>query len=706
MASDRLRALRLARAERRSSVLAKRNQTLERSLEDTTKLGVVLWLLYLYASYQIAMTTLSVTHADLFLDRPVKISALEVELPLKLYFLVTPVLFLVLHAYVLATLALIARKAARIYEDRTHADFDVFMLMATSPKDIPQDWFGRFSSLMVLITLSFRPIRQMLLVIFPITILVLLQIQFLPYHDSRVTWVHRLVLIADLVVIWSLWKKIVAAGQNRNAGGRAAPQRWARFWGSVRWLPRNVIAVPVTYLIVLFSVFVATFPGERRSWPYSFVPALESKMVATTQAIFGEIDPLNQDESKRIAGSWPANTLRLKGFDLYEALKIEDRAKIDWKLHSYALHHRHFDGVDLRSARLGKVDLRGAHLEGAWLDGAKLEGATLDGAELQGASLNRAQLQGASLNGVRLQGASLRGAQLQGASLESAQLQGASLNGANLMGASLFLGQLQSASFQRADLQGASLDVARLGGATFGGALLQGASLYGAQYESVDFSGALLWRTKWQWIPHSRFRAFGLRDAKWAPITGDDDEHFRPEPWSGDAYASLRRRIESVHDCSGCEAALKRIERLDCNNPDKTLAPCDRNAGLPRAVTEWKELLERMSVDDVAHESALAETFRETACSGDAEAIYFLRGIGTNGRLAAAGRQAPALIEHIMGPACAVSAALNEDDKARLLEVEKEAAETVAQREEQAKEAAAKNRPRAPSPAQSEKPRN
>jgi hypothetical protein len=48
----------------------------------------------------------------------------------------------------------------------------------------------------------------------------------------------------------------------------------------------------------------------------------------------------------------------------------------------------------------------------------------------------------------------------------------------------------------------------------------------------------------------------------------------------------------------------------------------------------------------------------------------FLGGIS---RLAAAGREAPALIDHIMSPACPVSAALTEDDKARLLEVKKEA---------------------------------
>jgi hypothetical protein len=52
--------------------------------------------------------------------------------------------------------------------------------------------------------------------------------------------------------------------------------------------------------------------------------------------------------------------------------------------------------------------------------------------------------------------------------------------------------------------------------------------------------------------------------------------------------------------------ALKRIETLDCGNPDKTLASCDPAAKPPRDVLDWQKKLARGNVDDAAYRKALA----------------------------------------------------------------------------------------------------
>ena len=63
------------------------------------------------------------------------------------------------------------------------------------------------------------------------------------------------------------------------------------------------------------------------------------------------------------------------------------------------------------------------------------------------------------------------------------------------------------------------------------------------------------------------------------------------------------------------------------------------------------------------------------ACSGDADAIYVVRGILNQGRsvITDAGAQAPGLVEAILKPDCPVAAALTEADKAALKKIAKEA---------------------------------
>ena len=76
--------------------------------------------------------------------------------------------------------------------------------------------------------------------------------------------------------------------------------------------------------------------------------------------------------------------------------------------------------------------------------------------------------------------------------------------------------------------------------------------------------------------------------------------------------------------------ALKRIERLDCGNPDKTLASCDPAAKPPPEVLDWQKKLAAASVDDADYAKALATELRSLVCANDANAIYILRGIDLN----------------------------------------------------------------------------
>jgi uncharacterized protein YjbI with pentapeptide repeats len=251
------------------------------------------------------------------------------------------------------------------------------------------------------------------------------------------------------------------------------------------------------------------------------------------------------------------------------------------------------------------------------------------------------------------------GAQLQGAWLYKAQLQGASLDYARLQGASLGGAQIQGASLDFAELQGASLDFAEL----------QGASLYGAKVNATDFSNAFLWRTKWREIDQAELGSFRLDTVleQWKPVWYDSG----PVPWTVKAYAELRVSMNSIPEGTTRDTALKRIERLDCGNPDKTLASCDPNAAPPPEVFNWQKALLKANANNAAFQKALAKELGDLVCANDAEAIHILH--GTSKRLAATGREAPALVDFIMTKDCPVAASLTDDDKAKLLQIKRDA---------------------------------
>ena len=120
--------------------------------------------------------------------------------------------------------------------------------------------------------------------------------------------------------------------------------------------------------------------------------------------------------------------------------------------------------------------------------------------------------------------------------------------------------------------------------------------------------------------------------------------------------------------------ALENIRGLDCANPDSPLASCDPSVPPPSGScrpgeSRWKKLA------STKRPKALATTLKTLVCSAGDDAVFVLGGIASpfNNRLAAAGPEAPALIDFIMSEDCPVSVLLTDDDKAKLLRTKQEA---------------------------------
>ena len=394
-------------------------------------------------------------------------------------------------------------------------------------------------------------------------------------------------------------------------------------------------------------------PGE---WQEDHLPAKFVLAWPREQLFDGHVDLLTRRRESLFS-----NTLVLPAFNIYEALKIDDPKKVEWKQTLIDLRGRDLNGAMFTGAILNKVDFSVAQLQGASLVFAQLQGASFEYAQLQSTSLGDAQLQGASLDGAQLQGASLNQAQLQGASLGVAQLQGASLNQA----------QLQGASLGGAQLQGASLDFAQL----------QGAQLFGAQLQSASLDSTGLWRAQLgNSIARDLLVPVGSPD--WSPEQADPlaiPSH--RQPWTDATYAELRRSIErAVPEGRSRDRALERVAILDCAQrkwevigEEIVLASCDPAAEPPDTVKEGKRMIEAASVNRAAYAKALAAFLGGLVCSNEPDRIYVLRGLMRFGPLLKTGAEMPALAKRITSPECPISTALTDADKTAIAAAAKEA---------------------------------
>jgi len=96
------------------------------------------------------------------------------------------------------------------------------------------------------------------LVVAPLALLLLLQIQFLPYHNWWITWLNRIALVLDLGLIWWLWGiKILRSSANHSK---------ARSWRSP---VVTSIAVVLAVCTMFFAWTLATIPGE---WQEDHLP--------------------------------------------------------------------------------------------------------------------------------------------------------------------------------------------------------------------------------------------------------------------------------------------------------------------------------------------------------------------------------------------------------------------------------------------------
>src|SRR4051812_10903014 len=91
-------------------------EALEKSLNDSATRVSTIWISFLTFSLYLLVAAATVTHRQLFLAEPLKLPVLNIDLPLWGFFFLAPILFVILHAYLLVQVILLARTAAAYNE--------------------------------------------------------------------------------------------------------------------------------------------------------------------------------------------------------------------------------------------------------------------------------------------------------------------------------------------------------------------------------------------------------------------------------------------------------------------------------------------------------------------------------------------------------------------------------------------------------------
>ena len=362
----------LAEDAKPSTPDTKEAEALTTALNHSAERVQTLWFSFLTFMLYLAIATGTTTHRMLFLESPLNLPVLNISLPLLGFYILTPIIFVTFHFYMLLNLVLLARTAksfedavARTFQEdgdarenfRMRIENTLFVQLLVGGRLEREGINAKLLSLMAMITLA----------VAPATLLLYLQIKFLPYHSELITWLHRGLLAVDLVLVWTLWPAY------RSGWG-------ARLWPKRSWW--LALAGVLSAIALLDAVLVATFPAEC--------------MYLVTEWLHGTSywNIETGDRKLRDRPDWyrwiaPVNSLDVHGQDLVGDMELENIIKkneasaepLRWTA-TFSLRGRDLTELNLRETDLRHMDFSGAILNHADLSFAWAKNAHFDNAQI------------------------------------------------------------------------------------------------------------------------------------------------------------------------------------------------------------------------------------------------------------------------------------------------------------------------------------
>jgi uncharacterized protein YjbI with pentapeptide repeats len=311
--------------------------------------------------------------------------------------------------------------------------------------------------------LLLKIVSTIAIAVMPVFLLLALQVSFVRYQNSYITYLHMVCLTVDIAILF--WFGVITAKY---------PSVW---WKSaLSWSP----AIASTAFVLWISYFVAVPPGADQEsnaiWglarpcctglqPAEWHPSGAIQNQASSNRPYSKdldllcrITNIRQtcrylDLRRTVLTSETAQKA-----SLFTGTQSEGSQSIVTKMASVAAPYRNlrfaqFDDSILLAADLRGIDGRKASFVGATMRNASLEGADIRWANFKGATLDEATLSGALVGDASFENASLISANFQGATLIGALLTNTNSTGASFAQSFMFL-----SSFKKSNLMGATFE--------------------------------------------------------------------------------------------------------------------------------------------------------------------------------------------------------------------------------------------------------
>jgi uncharacterized protein YjbI with pentapeptide repeats len=633
---------------------------IERAVNDAAKRVNSIWLSLIALMTYVFIATGKITHKDLFLEIPVKLPILGVDVPLRGYFIFVPAFVLALHFYFGVQLSGLAEKLREYERTLSEIGFDSGRRNRLRQRLDNSPFAKILSAPAAGLQILLRIVAWASMAVAPPWLILFVQLMYLPQQDVSITYYHKGVLVVDILLVgfyvlpWMIHKNLFFPKQAKS---KNLSFQLHRIFNAGGWT--DVLMVSIALTAALWIAFlVAIFPWQRT--PFQWL---------TKSWFMVGADPISLGPA-----TWFSNRLILSDLNLIDGIDLT-KVNVTRAARNRSFYSATFDRSDLRQTDFTGSDLNFASFNGANLqmakmgcaytfhsdsgpsgfggctqlreanfNGANMQNASLTGAMMQGASLRNAHANRATLAASQLQGSTLDGASLDAADLTQAGLDGASIKEASLIGADFNSARIRGADFRNSTLFGASIDYVLAQNSSFTGAQLQGASMtwshfeganflavatYGTDLSSSDFSGARIENV----MTEPRWKVGDYYDSTYTPgVSGDpfgkngDDQ---PLPDDG-GYLYTSPDFESPHffdEYTSIPASQGDTDRIAGNisednektNPDDGYLIRRLSRLKPGAATpNWSKLVQK-SVSEIDYVNGLGDRLIVIACARPGE---------------------------------------------------------------------------------------
>jgi hypothetical protein len=360
------------------------------AVNDGAKTAQTSALVFALVGVYLLATAFSAGDEDLLRGRTVMISQIGVSLPASFSFGIAPFVFVFLHVYTLVRYDMLAANIRQFLAELRQT------VGLEADRERCRQLLANVEYIQTLVALPgsrlYSPIWRWLVVavvaIFPVLVLLLVQINALRYQSQLITWVQRIGLLMDLAALVWFFK--------RNPVNRWAPQPES-------WLPRTrLLGLPAAIMgLNLVYLNVVPVAADVRLVRYEGQPTKVRKGPLLRSLVQYMVD----------AGKQPLDVALCPLLDWgCRYLRVDHRTLVDHVWDDKAI-------VDLRSGSTEQAKSLAA-IEGLVLRNRSLRFAVLDESSLFASDLSGADLRNATLREARLPNARLLAAQLQGANLE------------------------------------------------------------------------------------------------------------------------------------------------------------------------------------------------------------------------------------------------------------------------------------------------